>query len=268
MGKLKLGAMLRLGTFEASYLQTLQDIGMRESQLCRVSEKYLRGQEGLQNSEELIRSLQQKELPPTSIFVAAPGGVIEPKCRCQNMLNICRQLNWAERHGIKVAVCHVGELPENKGPEFEQFIADLQQLARLAEENQQQFLFETGSIDGDTLLEIFTAADSPALGLNLDPGNVLIYNLPESPLELYQKLGPWVKALHCKDAKRPQSGEERGRESVLGEGDSEFAALFQTILRDGFRGPIVIEREIPIGPEQFKDLKNALGLLQKLAEHN
>lgn len=268
MDKLEIGAMLRLGTFEPSYLEILQDIGIRESQLCRVTEKYLHGEAGMQESAELIQRLKQTQLPPTSIFVAAPGGIIDPKCRCKNMVNICRQLNWAGRRGIKYAVCHVGDLPEKEGAAFDQFIVELQQLARMAEENQQMFLFETGSIDGDTLLKIFQAVGSPALGLNLDMGNVLIYNLPESPLELYQKLGAWVKALHCKDAKRPQDGEKFGRETVLGEGDSGFVKLFQKIIRNGFQGPIVIEREIPIGPEQFKDLKNAVELLQKLAQEN
>ncbi|NMA20959.1 MAG: hypothetical protein GX927_10315, partial [Lentisphaerae bacterium] len=43
-----------------------------------------------------------------------------------------------------------------------------------------------------------------------------------------------------------------------------FAGLIIKLLESDFDGPFIIEREIPIGPEQRRDISNAVQLLKSL----
>lgn len=259
-----LGTMLRIGTIPEEYMEFQQKIGMNCSQIYRVTDEFLCGEEGFRRSEEAINLLRKYDLTPNSLFTVCPKGLIAPQTRAENLVNICRQMNWAKRYDIKYILCHVGDLPENDEECYPSLIAALKQLANFAAENQQYFLFETGTIPLDKLLKIFTEVDNPHLGFNLDPANVMYYNLPNSPEEMLDGLGFWIKAVHCKDGVRPAPGEPFGKETVLGTGDTDFVKLVQKLLKNGFDGPFIIEREIPFGPEQRRDIANAVQLLKNL----
>lgn len=260
----QIGTLLRMNNITEEYVDFLQKLGMNTCQLCRVSDEYLSGQQGLQRSEETMTLLKNHHLSPGSLFTASPNGIIDPKVRTQNLLSICRQMNWAKRYDIRFILCHVGDLPENDEECYQGFISALQQLAAFAAENQQYFLFETGSINLEQLLKIFAAVNNEHLGYNFDPGNVFYYNLPNTPEEMIDQLGARIKAVHCKDAVRPKKGEKYGKETVLGEGDTGFVRLIPKLFEQGFSGPLIIEREIPIGPEQRRDISNAVVLLKNL----
>ena len=259
-----LGTLLRMNNITEEYLDFLRGIGMNSSQVCRVTDEYLCGEEGFQRSEAVIRLLEKYGLSPNSLFTTYNKGIIALKNRAENLVSICRQMNWAKRYGIQYILCHVGDLPENDEECYNGFIASLRQLAAFAAENQQYFLIETGSIPLEWLLKIFTEVNSPHLGYNFDPANVMYYNLPDSPDEMLDKLGSWIKAIHCKDGVRPAPGEQFGKETILGEGDTGFAGLIIKLLESDFDGPFIIEREIPIGPEQRRDISNAVQLLKSL----
>ena len=260
----QLGTLLRMNSISEEYLDFLQKLGMNSSQVCRVTDEYLCGEEGFRRSEEIIRLLKKYDLCPNSLFTTYNNGIIDPKTRAENLVSICRQMNWAKRYGIQYILCHVGELPENDEECCRGFIASLQQLAAFAAENQQYFLFETGSIPLKRLPQIFKEVDNRHPGFTFDPANVMYYNLPDSPDEMLDKLGSWIKAVHCKDGVRPRSDEKFGKETILGEGETGFAELIPKLLRSGFDGPFIIEREIPMGPEQRRDISNAVQLLKSL----
>ena len=259
-----LGTLLRMNNITEEYMEFLQGLGMNSSQVCRVSDEYLCGEEGFRRSEEIINLLKKYDLSPNSLFTTYNNGIIDPKNRAENLVSICRQMNWAKRYGIQYILCHVGELPENDEECCSGFVASLKQLAAFAAENQQYFLFETGSIPLESLLKIFTEVNHPHLGYNFDPANVMYYNLPDSPDKMLDELAPWIKAVHCKDGVRPAPGQQFGKETVLGEGETRFAELITKLLNSGFDGPFIIEREIPIGPEQRRDISNAVQLLKSL----
>jgi len=264
MARHLLGTLLRTESVNKEYIAFLHSLGMTTCQLCRVNHQYLSGEDGKIRSTELVELLQAFAMPPCSLFLHAPGGIVNPKLRTNNMLHIARQMRWAKQYGIALLACHIGEVPESKDEFYYQFIGDLQELAHLAEECQQQFLFETGPMRVEWLQEILTDAGSDALGINFDPANMLIYNLPNSPRQMIAALAARIKVMHCKDAVRPPAGESRGKETVLGQGETEFAEVLPLLFAAGFTGPLIIEREIPIGPEQRRDITQAMTLLQAL----
>ena len=102
-------------------------------------------------------------------------------------------------------------------------------------------------------------------GINFDPANLLIYD-QEDPASFLDELENKVEVVHCKDARRPAPGVAFGRETILGEGDTGFAELLKRLLRNGFSGFLVIERELPPGEEQERDISNAIHFIQTICK--
>ncbi|MBR4415206.1 MAG: sugar phosphate isomerase/epimerase, partial [Victivallales bacterium] len=101
------------------------------------------------------------------------------------------------------------------------------------------------------------------LGLNFDPANLLIYGSDE-PAHVVEEMGDLVKVIHCKDARHAADGDNRGQETPIGKGDTNFANLLKSLLARGFGGPLIIERELPLGPEQEKDVAEAVIFIQNI----
>ena len=78
------------------------------------------------------------------------------------------------------------------------------------------------------------------------------------------QLADKILTVHCKDAVRPAEGEKNGRETVLGQGATNFKVLLKRVLDSGFKGPLIIERELTPGPEQEEDFKNAVQLIKSV----
>ncbi len=86
------------------------------------------------------------------------------------------------------------------------------------------------------------------------------------PIEALEKVGRWVKSVHCKDGKwAARPGQEWGSEVALGEGDVGMERYLRTLDKIGYHGPLTIEREIPQEPERQKaEIGKALKLLREL----
>ena len=171
-----------------------------------------------------------------------------------------RQMEWAVRRGVRLVSCHAGFLAGKRDPFYAGFVADMKQLLRFAAACGQEFLFETGSETADGLHGLLEDIGEPNAGVNFDPANVLIYGKGD-PAEFVAKFGSRIKVVHCKDANPPEAGAARGRETPLGRGSTHFASLLGNLLDSGFRGPLVIERELPPGPEQERDVAEAARFL-------
>jgi sugar phosphate isomerase/epimerase len=138
-------------------------------------------------------------------------------------------------------------------------------LLRFAATCGQEFLFETGSETADGLHGLLEDIGEPNAGVNFDPANVLIYGKGD-PAEFVAKFGSRIKVVHCKDANPPEAGAARGRETPLGKGSTHFSALLGRLLDSGFCGPLVIERELPPGPEQERDVAEAARFLLSIVK--
>ena len=267
--QLRIGTLLRLPQMTDEMLEYLKSAGLETCQLARANDSWMSGAEGIQQTEASLKMLAKVGLDCTSLFMMmAPGttgdGFVTDEWRTSRMLFATRQLLWAKKHGINYVTCHVGALSNiGEGDAYKRLVADFQQLLRFAEENGQYFLFETGPESVQGLKKIFADIGSPNLGINFDPANFLYYD-KDDPSVLVEEMWQLIKVVHCKDAVRPKSGEPHGHETVLGKGDTNFVQLMHTLLGKGYRGPLIIERELPYGPEQRKDVAEAIGLLQDI----
>ena len=190
-------------------------------------------------------------------------GLSPLKTRAERMILACRQMNWGKKYGVRYVTCHVGYFPEESTDEYKSLINDLKLLVRFAKANGQDFLFETGMENVPTLKRIFNDIGEDNLGLNFDPANLLIYGSDE-PAHIVEEMGDLVKVIHCKDARHAAPTEKAGKETPLGKGDTDFANLLKSLLARGFAGPLIIERELPLGPEQEKDVAEAVIFIQNI----
>lgn len=267
--ELRIGTLLRLPQMTAEMIAFLKSAGLETSQIARASDDWMNGAAGVERSEQSLRLLAEHGIDCVSLFMMmAPGttgdGFVTEEWRTTRMLFAVRQLLWAKKHGIPYITCHVGALSNiGEGDAYKRLVSDFQQLLRFAEENGQFFLFETGPESVAGLKKIFADINSPSLGINFDPANFLYYN-QDDPAVLVEEMWQYIKVVHCKDAVRPAAGEPHGHETVLGQGGTNFVQLMHTLLGKGYRGPLIIERELPYGPEQQKDVAEAIQLLKEI----
>ncbi len=267
--ELRIGTLLRLPDMTAEMLAFLKSAGLETTRIARAGDDWMNGAAGVAPSEQSFRLLAEHGLDCVSLFMGmAPGttgdGFATEECRTSRMLFATRQLLWAKKHGIKYVTCHVGALASiGEGPAYKRLVSDYQQLLRFAEENEQYFLFETGPESVAGLKKIFADIGSPNLGINFDPANFLWYN-QDDPSVLVEEMWQSIKVVHCKDAVRPAQSEPHGHETVLGQGGTNFVQLMHNLLDKGYRGPLIIERELPYGPVQQKDVAEAIRLLQQI----
>ena len=105
------------------------------------------------------------------------------------------------------------------------------------------------------------------LFVNFDPANMILYGCGE-PLPALERIGRFVRSVHCKDAKwSDRPGETWGQEVPIGQGDVDFGRYLRTLDEIGYDGPLTIEREIPQEPERQKaEIAAAVDVLQGIKQ--
>jgi hypothetical protein len=83
---------------------------------------------------------------------------------------------------------------------------------------------ETGQETAETLAHFLRKLDHRAVGVNLDPANMLLYDKGD-PVAAVRALGPWLKQCHLKDAVRTKVPGQWGEEVVLGTGQVDWKAF-------------------------------------------
>ncbi len=265
---LPVGTMLKIHEGLFDYIRFMEDAGMECCQLCRVGEEYLNPSTGPENSRRLADALERAGIRPVSLFLgyrdrSAGNGMVSPELRAERFAFAARQMVWANRHGIELISCHTGTFPAPGTAEYDRFATDLRELCRLAGDLGESYLFETGPENAETLARTIDDIGLENVGINFDPANLLLYNRTD-PAVFAEKLFSRIRLIHCKDGRRPEAGEKLGRQTVLGEGDVHFTELADRLIAGGFRGPLIIEREIPLGEEHYSDQRKAVALLKTI----
>lgn len=166
----------------------------------------------------------------------------------------------AAQLALPLVTMHAGFLPEDRAdPLRGAMVARLHELADIFDRRGVRLGLETGQERAATLLEILAEIDHPAIGVNFDPANMILYGSGD-PLEALDRLAPHVLQVHIKDA-RPSDrpGETWGEETPVGEGAvpwAEFLALLDRRLPDV---DLVIEREA--GHRRSADVRSAAALV-------
>lgn len=195
--------------------------------------------------------------------IARTGGFGDPATRPERL----QLLEWAVRRTVELGLrdlsLHGGFLPPPDSPEYPGFRDTLRKAADLAREHGVSLALETGQETSTALARFLAEVNRPNLGVNFDPANMLLYD-QDDPLEAVQRLAPWLRGVHAKDARRPKVKGTWGEEVPLGQGEVDLPAFVAILRRLNYSGPLMVEREVGSQEERARDIAMGLRLLEDL----
>lgn len=192
--------------------------------------------------------------------IARTVGLVNPSSRPHRVQVALSYAELAHELGVNALAAHLGFLPPDPGhAEYRPLVEALRTILDRCAQLGQTFHLETGQESADVLLRFLQDVDRPNLGINFDPANLLLYDT-DDPLQALERLGPFVRGVHCKDGLRPEQAGQLGREVPLGQGQVDFPRFLRQLLALGYHRPLVIEREH--GPQVLQDVLQARTYLE------
>jgi len=272
---LPLGVMTSVREDPLAAFRKVQELGFPTCQLGNPPDQYVYGPEAGEWTARLRSAIAETGVIVTSVFIMFKGhvwdlvdgprtiGLVPEETRGERVVHACRMSNWAREVGINAVTSHIGFIPEDPDdPRYRPFVEMMRAFCRYCGENGQTFAFETGQETAATLRRVIKDIGLENVGVNLDPANLILYG-KDRPLDVVDLIGPYVFNTHCKDGVWPEPGGKLGREVPLGEGEVRIRELIPALYRQGYRGPLTIEREI-IGERQIQDILRAKSLLEEI----
>jgi sugar phosphate isomerase/epimerase len=197
----------------------------------------------------------------TPAHIERTGGFGDPATRPERLERFQWALARTKELGLTDLMLHAGFLPEVGDPARKPFLDTLAQVGDLAQRAGVVVAFETGQESATLLRRTLDDLKCPALKVNFDPANMLLYD-KDDPLEVLDLLAPDIRSVHLKDANRPTTKGEWGSEVPLGTGQTNTAAFVKGLQRIGYRGPLCIEREVGTQAERFADIEHGVKFLR------
>ncbi|KXB07614.1 Fe-S cluster assembly protein HesB [candidate division MSBL1 archaeon SCGC-AAA382A20] len=193
-------------------------------------------------------------------------GLVPEITRQKRVKKTKRIADFAMAAGVPAIGLHIGFISEDwDSPEFADVVGVARDLCDYCAERGLAMHLETGQETAETLLEFLKSVDRKNIAVNFDPANMILYG-SGAPLEAVNKVGGYVRSVHCKDAVGSDNpGVEFGVETPLGEGEVDIEKFIATLANLGYEGPLTIEREIG-GQQQIKDIEKAIKLLNSLKQ--
>jgi sugar phosphate isomerase/epimerase len=230
---------------------------------------------------QLANQLAQHAIEVTCLFAGFAGesyadiptvertvGLVNPETRDARVSELNSISDFGKLLDVPAVGLHLGFVPhDTHASSYSEVVHVTAEIADYCGENGQNLHLETGQETAEALLDFLRHVNRDNLFVNFDPANMILYGAGQ-PLPSLEMLGPYVRSVHCKDAKwSNEPGKTWGLEVPLGEGDVDMAAYLRTLDSIGYTGPLTIEREIPQEPErQQREIGAAVQLLTSLRQ--
>jgi L-ribulose-5-phosphate 3-epimerase len=137
------------------------------------------------------------------------GGFGNPQWRAERMERLAWGLDRTLALGLHDLTLHAGFIPEVGDPQRSAMLDTLAQAADLAARKGVTLAFETGQETATLLRQTLDELQSPNVKVNFDPANMLLYDMGD-PIQAVAVLGPDIRSVHVKDARRPRQRRELG----------------------------------------------------------
>jgi L-ribulose-5-phosphate 3-epimerase len=198
--------------------------------------------------------------------IQATGGFGDPSTRPERLERLAWALDRTVAMGLSDLTLHAGFLPEAGDPGRKGLLDTLAKAGQMAADKGVTLAFETGQESALLLRLTLDELKSPSIKVNFDPANMLLYDMGD-PIQAVEILGPDIRSVHVKDARRPTVVGQWGEEVPLGEGEVNIPRFLRTLKAIGYDGPLVVEREVGNQAGRIKDVKLGLDFLRQcLAE--
>lgn len=190
-------------------------------------------------------------------------GIVPEEFRAERVRALIAAAHFAHAAGLPAIITHLGFIPENASdPAFAGVVDAVREVALVLQQHGMEFWFETGQETPVTMLRLIDAVGTGNLGINLDPANLILYG-KANPVDALDVFGKYVRSVHGKDGLYPTDPYHLGQEVKIGAGKVNFPALVRRLEEVGYRGPVIIEREIS-GEQQTVDMREAVRYLGEL----
>lgn len=195
-------------------------------------------------------------------------GLVPSAYRGQRIKDILCGAEFARKLGVRDIVTHIGYLPDNP---FDQdrvgTMVAIRYICKKIAPYGQRFLFETGEVLPNSLVQFIKEIGYDNIGINYDPANMMINGRANS-YDALCMFAPYLCGFHGKDGLYPQDGNPKGKEVMVGKGGANFPKLIEQLFEIGYDGYITIEREIPDSPERDKEIIETKKYLEDLIIKN
>jgi sugar phosphate isomerase/epimerase len=232
-----------------------------------------------ENAQQFLSRLRELGIELTCVFggfegesyadiptVARTVGLVPRDTRAARTKEMKEIADFARVLGCDVVALHLGFVPhDTTDPLYQETIEVTREICNHCAANGQALHLETGQETADALMQFIMQVECQNLFINFDPANMILYGTGE-PIAALERVGQYVRSVHCKDGKwAAKPGEEWGQEVPLGEGDVGMENYLRTLNKIGYTGPLTIEREIPQDPARQKaEIGHAVKLLTEL----
>ena len=190
--------------------------------------------------------------------IKATGGIVPDQYWQANSKRVFDAIDITAELGVKYLSLHFGFLDLTDSDRAEKLCDKVKVLADQAAQKNVQLLMETGQESAAELRQFLEELSHPALGVNFDPANMILYDKGD-PIEAVQILAGWVKHIHIKDAIRTKVPGTWGEEVLWPTGRVGSAEFLKVLKKIGFAGALAVEREA--GEDRFGDIKTAIETL-------
>ena len=189
------------------------------------------------------------------------GGVVPDDSWPANRQLFAAAAETTAELAVRFLSMHAGFIDETDPAAAAKLRDRIKQLADTAGEKGLVLLLETGQETAEDLKTFLEELNHPAVGVNFDPANMILYDKGD-PVEALQRLAPWIKHLHVKDAVRTEVPGTWGAEVPWGDGQVGPERFIAALEQIGFEGAMAIEREA--GDDRPGDIKLAARRLAAL----
>ena len=190
------------------------------------------------------------------------GRIRQPGDRAERIERLKWALDRTLALGLSDLTLHAGFLPEAGDPERKAMLDTLARAGQLAAEKGVTLAFETGQETAELLRQTLDELKSPNLKVNFDPANMILYDMGD-PIRAVEILGPDIRSVHLKDARRTRVRGQWGEEVPLGEGEVNLPSFLRALKSVGFAGSLAIEREVGDQAGRLKDVATGLARVRE-----
>lgn len=164
--------------------------------------------------------------------------------------------------GLALVTVHAGFIPEAEDdPHFGVMVERLRTIAGVFARRGVALALETGQERADVLVGFLRALESPSVGVNFDPANMILYGMGD-PVAALRILAPWVRQVHLKDALPAERPGIWGREVPVGDGAVQWSAFAEIVRGLDPAVDLVIEREA--GGQRVDDVRAAMATARSM----
>ncbi len=183
------------------------------------------------------------------------GGIVPDQHWKSNRQRFVDAVGVTARLDVEYLSMHAGFL-ESTEPAYAKKVRErIQVLADAAADQGITLLLETGQETAEEMQEFLMEVDHPALGVNFDPANMILYG-KGNPIDAVRTLASRIRHVHIKDAAYTVKPGTWGTEVPWGFGEVNPEAFLRALEEIGYDGALAIEREA--GDDRMGDIRLAL----------